>query len=193
MKIAFINGSPRPGETVSGYLLNALEKRLPNCEITHGWEEPCNIYVISFPLYVDGIPSQFLRELIAREQAMPPGARVYAIANNGFYEGAQNAAALSMLRNWTVRAGLVWGQGLGIGAGTSIPLGEAMGRGSASMKMLGRALDTLAANILSGAACADLFTHPKFPRAIYMRAGDISFRLQGKKNGLTRREMQQKL
>jgi len=33
----------------------------------------------------------------------------------------------------------------------------------------------------------------KFPRAPYMLGGNISFRLAGKKNGLSKRDMEQKL
>ena len=194
-KVAFINGSPRKSQSATAMLLQFLEQKLPGCEITHGWENTCGAYVIAFPLYVDGIPSNLLRELAAHEQGLPPGARVYAIVNNGFYEGTQNAAAIAMVRNWCARAGLVWGQGAGIGAGELLknmpaPALDFVGRGSA--KKLDRALNTLAGHILAGAGGEDIYVSPNFPRALYMRTGAASFRLEGKKNGLTKREMERR-
>ena len=192
MKIAFINGSPRKNSGISAKLLHALEERLPGCEIVRGWGEPCDVYLFAFPLYVDGIPSNLLRELAEHETGLPPGARVYALVNNGFYEGGQNATAIAMLRNWSARAGLSWKQGAGIGGG---PILESMslplGRGP--LKNLGMALDTLAANILSGQSGESVYTRPGLPRWGYMLGGDVSFRAAAKKNGLSRRDIKRRL
>ena len=183
---------------MSGYLLKCLEERLPGCGIVYGWEENCDAYVFAFPLYVDGIPSHLLGALMEHEKGMPIGARVYAMVNNGFYEGVQNAPAVSMLRNWCARAGLVWGQGLGIGAGEvlrQIPIPISNVFGYSSMKMLRRALDTLAGHILAGGGGEDIFTHPKFPllRALYIFGGNAAFHLQGKMNGLSKQKMKRRL
>jgi len=193
MKVAFINGSPRKGNTASGYLLERLEKKLPGCEIVPGWGEPCDAYVFAFPLYVDGIPSNLLRELVEHEQDMLPGARVYVLVNNGFYEGEQNAAAISMMRSWCARAGLLWGQALAVGGGgalllTTTPMGKLLGRGAVKKRNL--ALDILAGHILTGDGGEDIICSPNMPRALYMRGGDAGFRLEGKKNGLTKQEME---
>ena len=115
MRVAFINGSPRKSNSISLKLLRALEERLPGCEISRGWDTPGEAIVIAFPLYVDSLPSNLLRELEAHETGLPPGTPVYALANNGFYEGEQNAIAIAILRNWSLRAGLAWGQGAGLG------------------------------------------------------------------------------
>jgi len=187
MKVAFINGSPRRGSGVSARLLRALEERLPGCEVSCGWGEACGAYVFAFPLYVDGIPSNLLRELVAHERGLPPGARIYAIVNNGFYEGEQNAPALAILRNWSRRAGLAWGQGIGVGAG---PMLDSVPPDRGPMKALGRALDTLAANILAGAGGEDIYTRPGFPRALYKLGGTASFRAEAKKNGLSKRDVE---
>jgi len=215
VKIAFINGSPRKEAGISARLLRAMEERLPGCEIVRGWESPAPlreggasaevggvssapaVLLIAFPLYVDGVPSNLLRELIARERALPPGTRVYVLVNNGFYEGTQNAVAVSMLRNWCERAGLVWGQGVGVGAGEILKREALMSMANIfarrAVRKYNEALDTLAANILAEKGGEDIFTNPGIPRALYMRGGDLSFRANAKEHGLKRRDIRQKM
>jgi len=199
-RVAFINGSPRGDSGVSTKLLKLLEAKLPGIEIVHGWRAgtACDAFVFAFPLYVDGIPSNLLRELAAHENDMPPGARVYALVNNGFYEGTQNATAIAILRNWSARAGLAWGQGLGVGAGEILQQASLMAMAPfvarGSMKRFDRAMDTLAGHILAGDGGEDLYHTPDMPpRWGYMLGGDLSFRLAGKKNGLSKREMKRRL
>jgi hypothetical protein len=201
VNVAFINGSPRKTGGNTAKLLRLLEQRLPGCEISHGWDSlaplreggaPCGAIVIAFPLYVDGIPSGLLRELAAHERDMPPGARVYVLVNNGFYEGEQNAVAVSMLRHWCARAGLAWGQGAGVAgeilAHVSLSVAGVIGLGAKCC----RALDTLAGHILAGAGGEDRYAGPNFPRPLYMLCGNITFRLAGKKNGLSGKDMKRR-
>lgn len=78
---------------------------------------------LSFPLYVDGLPSHVVEFLTLAEeycQTHSRRLRLYAIANNGFIEGRQNRTALQMLEAWCVRAGAVWGGGIGIGGGAML-------------------------------------------------------------------------
>jgi multimeric flavodoxin WrbA len=142
MKIALINGSPKHEGSASGIILEALRCRLSgDCEFAAGHAAKdgvagvretvagCGAIVFAFPLYVDGIPSHLLRVLdsIQGEVAvLAPKAVVYAIANNGFYEGRQNALALEMMRHFCDASGLAWGQGMGAGGGgmmDSAPIG----------------------------------------------------------------------
>ncbi|MCL2298698.1 MAG: hypothetical protein FWC27_00950 [Firmicutes bacterium] len=197
MRVAFVNGSPRKEQGITARLLRVMEERLPGCEITRGWEEPCDALLIAFPLYVDGIPSNLLRELIAHEHSLKPGTRVYALVNNGFYEGEQNAGAISMLRNWCERAGLVWGQGIGVGAGEILKrepimaMATVVARGP--LKKYNAALNSLAGHILAGEGGEDIYTNPGMPRAMYIFGGNISFRAAAKKNGLSKREIKHRL
>jgi multimeric flavodoxin WrbA len=202
-KIAFINGSPKPARTmrfpgsISIHIIEALEAR------TSGVADcaTCNIalqergeiietmtgrdaLVFVFPLYVDGIPSHMLRFLSeAREDiaAAAPGATVYAVLNNGFYEGGQNAVAFEMMRSFTVRAGLKWGQGVGIGAG---PLTQAAPIGHGPARNLSGVMDTLAANIEAGSSAADRTAEPNFPRFLYTLAAHHQWRKAIRKNNL---------
>jgi hypothetical protein len=112
-----------------------------------------------------------------------PEARIYAVVNNGFFEGRQNAIAFEMMRNFAVCAGLKWGHGVGVGAGGMIQAAP-VGRGP--MNHLGKALDLLAGNIVNGQTADDYMFEPNFPRFLYKAIAHLGWRLQSRKNGLKR-------
>lgn len=201
MNIALINASPRRKESASKIVLQAMEKRLAGAEIT--WHDSasgdgsallcavqgCDAIIFAFPLYVDGIPANLLRQL---EEICPsiaqnaPQAKVYALVNNGFYDGCQNALALEMMQHFTEEAGLIWGQGIGIGSGGmmhSAPIG------SGPLTRLGKTLDALADTILQGHSAENITFDPNFPRFLYMQAAHMGWRSRAKKNGLKRSEL----
>jgi len=205
MKIALINGSPKQKDSTTGIILNALRERIGEaheCVLCAASKQSkqeimdvisgCKALVFAFPLYVDGIPSHLLRLLdetqhdIARSA---PGAMVYAIVHNGFYEGKQNITALEMMRNFCDRSGLAWGQGLGVGAGG---MAGAAPVGHGPMKNLGLALDKLTKNILSGKTEPDHIFEPNFPRFLYKAAAHMGWRMQAKKNGLKTNQLYDK-
>ena len=70
-KIALINGSPKYKDSASGCILDIYKKQLSNHEITEfnfrtkevkDIEKLCEnqIFVLAFPLYVDGVPAHVL-------------------------------------------------------------------------------------------------------------------------------------
>jgi multimeric flavodoxin WrbA len=197
MKIAIINGSPKNRGSISGLIARALKERLDGvaeCVVnnvaneTHGdilqTIRGSDAIVFIFPLYVDGIPSHLLRLLdgeCGKIAESAPGATVYAIVNNGFYEGWQNVTALSMMRNFAARAGLKWGRGVGVGAGPII-YSATIGRGP--LKKLGVALDALAKDIVERAAADDYTFEPHFPRFIYKIIAHHTWRRAARKNGV---------
>lgn len=78
---------------------------------------------ISFPLYVDGLPSHLAEFLSLAEEyckARSLRFRLYAIANNGFIEGQQNRTALRILESWCLHSGAIWSGGIGIGGGVML-------------------------------------------------------------------------
>ena len=78
---------------------------------------------LSFPLYVDGLPSHLVDFLMLAEEYCRSHScrfRLYALATNGFVEGKQNQTALRMLEAWCLRSGIAWGGGIGIGGGTML-------------------------------------------------------------------------
>ena len=156
MKGILINGSPKRRDSSSGALLDDLRSLLdPGTETavmtvtaTHPaassaytgmrWEPSpedvkqfsgSSFLVLSFPLYVDAVPSHLLSFLMELEwqqknnrllETEEPLA-VYAAVNCGFYEGKQAALALRIVESWCLRCGFEYKQGIGCGAGAMLP------------------------------------------------------------------------
>ncbi|MCL2416246.1 MAG: hypothetical protein FWD01_05455, partial [Defluviitaleaceae bacterium] len=145
--------------------------------------------VIIFPLYVDGIPSHLLRQLYEAKdelRGISPNIRIYAVANNGFYEGKQNALALNMIEHFCDAAGVKWGQGLGIGAGGMLKASQI---GVGPLKNVGVTLKTLAANINENISDDNLFTQPNFPKLLYKMGAHFHWKQAAKKNGVKRKAL----
>lgn len=208
MKIALINGSPKLKQSASNYILQDLKKLLdsenntiiechfskPQIETRH-FEEltDCDAIVFAFPLYVDGIPSHLLNDLVELEKFFSLNKEkdimVYSIVNSGFYEGHQNKIAIEMMENWCIKAGLKWGQGVGIGAGGMISALRNVPAGYGPRKNIDNALKQLACNILESASAENIFISPNFLRIAYKFAAESSFRKSIKANGLKVRDL----
>ena len=205
MKILMINGSPKISGSASGLLLDALRKRIGDghrCVVGSAMSQykqyvldsayRAGAIVFVFPLYVDGIPSLLLRMLEAVQHDIAtaaPGAVVYVVVNNGFYEGRQNAIALEMMRSFCRVAGLTWGQGLGIGGSGMTGHGP---EGKEPAKSVCHALDALAARIVKGETAADCFLGPHYPRFFYRLGGGMAMRSQARKYGVKGRALRAK-
>ena len=194
MKITFINGSPKKQGSASGNLINALCGRLsdmPEC-ITVGLAEQsaeaiidaiqnCDAIVFVFPLYVDGLPSGLVRFLDEYRSAIThaaPHAKIYAIANCGFYEARQNTIAITMMENFCASSDLTWGRGLGIGCG-GIPKDVSLNR--FPMKKIGRTLDEFAKSVNGLETAENSFAEPSIPRFLYVLLGNLSMKLEMRK------------
>ncbi|MCI1780011.1 MAG: NAD(P)H-dependent oxidoreductase [Bacteroidales bacterium] len=199
MNITFINGSPKAKAegSASHVILNDLRTFLPNQKINEIHlnkqevsEEQMQLLkssdaiVFSFPLYVDSVPSQLLSCLYEMEKslyALP--VRVFAISNNGFFEGVQNRYALEVIRNWAVRTKLFWGMGIGIGGGGMI-LGQNIPVGKGSKKDMGRAMEKLSDSILNNKSGEDILVNMNFPRFLYKMIADHGWKVKARRNGL---------
>ena len=95
MSIAIINGSPKKKKSATNILLEILKKNIPNesAETFYGLTdetkaalEKSDVWVLAFPVYVDGVPSNLLQ--IMRDvddlKIGNPNKKVFAIANCGF-------------------------------------------------------------------------------------------------------------
>ena len=210
MRIALINGSPKrknsASEVILGYLMDLLkqEHEVINIHLnspTPGIEElglvmGCDAAVWAFPLYVDGIPSHLipnllhLQELNAKEGATPT---IYALVNCGFYEGEQARVALQIMKNWASRAHFKWGQGYGLGAGGMFTSLKGVPLGVGPLKNLGKELNALVVNIRTLDSGIDSFVNPNFPRLAYKLAAESSWRKQIKANGLEVKDLGRKI
>lgn len=202
MKIALINGSPRMKDNASGTLLEDLRTlinsndEIISCElhkpqINEEQKEElysCDALVLAFPLYVDGIPSHLLSCLKSLQTYFnirpSKPIKVYTIINCGFYEGRQNEVAIEIVKNWTYKSGLLWGQGLGIGGGGMLASIKTIPIGHGPKKNLGKAFNELVPNIINGESGDTVYISPNFPRFLYMAGGNMGWRSQIKTNGL---------
>lgn len=207
MKVALINGSPKAKDSASGCILQEIRTLLPagSQSMEYSFRKPqldndeleqiaqSDTLIISFPLYVDGIPSPLVSCLYQMETFFKAGPEkkitVYSIANCGFYEGHQNSIALEMVKNWCEKSGLRWGQGVGIGGGGMVPMLAGVPAGKGPKKNLTKALEALAANLSEGASADNIYISPGFPRIAYKLAAEMGWRHQIKANGLKRKDL----
>lgn len=208
MKIALINGSPKGGTSNSGLLLDRLKPL-----ITEGNElslyrvnakrlkpeqyqelDEVDTIVLAFPLYFDAIPSHLLRMMIELEhyQTMNQGHKdlmVYALINNGFYEGQQCAIAADIVKNWCMRCGFRYGLTVGHGAGEMLGALKELPLGKGPLKNLGKAMEYISSAILTRSTGESLFTQPNFPRILWRLSGTFYFYNRAKQNGLRPKEL----
>lgn len=209
MEILTLCGSPRfgkgPGECTSLYLLQRLEALLgPDFQARTEAANPARNLdelaqalpaarrlVLAFPLYDDSIPTGLLETLAGLERRLSgrPGLGeipVYGLVNCGFFEAAHNELAVEMLEIWRKRLGFRPGRILAVGGGEMVRQAP-MGPGP--LASLSKKLEVLAQDIRSGAAGPALWAQPNFPRPLYRLAGNLGFRQQARKNGLSAREI----
>ena len=149
--------------------------------------------ILGMPLYVDGIPSAVLRLMEALQASrQDPGRRIYVVSNMGFYESRQLRNLLRMVRIWSEKCSYTYCGGLAIGAGEMLgTLVQRIPLCSGPMKHAGKALLLLSERIREGKALEeDLYIGPAFfPRFFYILAAHMNFRGEGKKNGLSARDL----
>lgn len=208
MKIALINGSPKLENSASSCLLKELKSFLEvddNLIYEYHFDSPqinseeivqlvqYNALVFAFPIYVDGIPSHLLNCLIQLEEffstAKTSHTILYSLVNCGFYEGHQAAIAIEMMKNWCEKAGLQWGQGVGIGAGGMLTAIKDVTIGHGPKKNLGIAFEKFTKNILNRPSGEDIFITLNFSRLLYKFVAEMGWRKAIKSNGLKRKDL----
>ena len=136
MKLLILNASPKKRGGASQFFSGILRLFLPGLvkktvplrsrkDFDHALSQlgSADAVCISFPLYVDGLPSHLAEFLSLAEEyckARSLRFRLYAIANNGFIEGQQNRTALRILESWCLHSGAIWSGGIGIGGGVML-------------------------------------------------------------------------
>ncbi|MGM9550676.1 MAG: hypothetical protein ACI3XA_00275 [Clostridia bacterium] len=203
MSTIMICGSPHGKGGNSTYLLEALNEKLGGvCEIYNAINFPESAenaflravekgdsIVFSFPLYADSLPAHFLLFLRRMEQLIKETAsesRIYVIVNNGFYDDFQNSIAIKIVWKWCEKCSLKKGRALAVGAGG---MTQAAPIGKGPMAKVGESLEKLSEDIQKNRSGDTIFVKPSFPRFMYKSMGNLSFTLEGKKNGLTRAHM----
>ncbi len=208
MNIIMLCGSPRSKKSNSAYIMNALSQKLKDsnkiirCFVTSPSAvdmiceniQHADALVITFPLYVDGIPSGLLdvmRRIEKNVSEKKLNCTLYAVVNCGFYEAKQTLTAYEILWNWSVKCGLRQGCFLGAGGGE---MSQAAPLGTGPSKNLGNAIEQLASDISKLKQCKDpCLTEPKFPRFLYKTAAHISFPIQALKNKVSLKDIKRKV
>lgn len=199
MRIALINGSPKVNSSTSGILLedikgyvgeNAEVIRLGFHSTTISQEvieelKKTDIWVFSYPLYVDGIPGHLLSCLVQLEEVRiyNPQIHVYGIVNCGFYEGIQAEYSLKILQNWCLKTGFIWSGGIGVGGGGVLKMMPQMKPGHGPKAPIDKALVELSNAILKKQVQDNVYVTVAFPRFLYKMGAQIGWRQMIKANG----------
>lgn len=205
MKLLLIEGSPKLRASASSILLDGLREHLRDAEIhtcavkgapvtgeVSAAFTAADAVVLAFPLYVDGIPSHFLRFLTETEDVLREAEHkpiVYALMNCGFYEGEQCAPALDMVQNWCLRAGVPFGGGLAVGAGGALTGLNAFAMGRGPKQTLGKELKVLAERICAGQCAAPVCISLDMAWEDYQAMGERGWRKALQKRGLQEKDL----
>lgn len=182
MRIAMINGSPKVKNSASGALLEDIkyyfskEEELVEVPL-HGTSvsednvdklNQAQAWIISCPLYVDGLPAHLLSCLVQlEEQFKNAGISLYGVVNCGFYEGIQAEFALKIMENWCKKTGNIWGGGVGVGGGGGLSMMPKMELGQGPNAPIDEALQKLAVRIQAREKQENNYVTIGFPRFLY--------------------------
>lgn len=198
--IALVNGSPKTVDSTSSRLIERVQQKL-GAEDTmifsaNQWGDDvfekltqCEKIVFVFPLYVDSLPSHFLRFLIDleeyRKKNATPQNMIYSVCHCGFYEGKQCRNALDIIGHFCHRAGMLWQGGIGLGGGLLVGQNP-----DDIVKDLLSVLHTLTEHISKGEKLSQyIFATPTIPRFFYILGGNLGFKQTAKKNGVSAKEI----
>lgn len=209
MKIALLNGSPKAKNSSTEILLADLKRCLSeqteivetalrsttNLEENVTELQTADAWVISCPLYVDGIPGHLLSCLAEFEKyhhkkynrengtSEQHNIHVYGIVNCGFYEGIQAETALEILENWCVKSGFIWSGGIGVGGGGALAMMNSPKPGTGPKAPVDKALQAMADKILKREIQPNCYVSVAFPRFLYKMAAQMGWRQLIRANG----------
>lgn len=144
--------------------------------------------VVSFPLYVDSLPSPLIRllELVAeRGSAAAKGSpRLAVIVQCGFPESHQCDTAVGICRIFAERTGMRWAGALAMGMGGSLERGfrKLPGGGRNVLRALEMASESLAKGGGIPGEATELIARPLMPRWMYTLFGNVGWRMRLRKN-----------
>lgn len=204
-------GSPRGinsnSESLGGYLLARLrDKGVPTLKnyihASMATEQgrllmlkaidDSDLVILSFPLYVDSIPSSVIAAMESIAAHRGEGdygkpKKLLAIVQCGFPEARHNETALSIVRRFAKESGMEWAGGLSLGGGMAIgqrPL-EDVGR---LARRLRKSLDLTAAALSRGevapSEAIELMAKKQMPVWLYLFFATRMWKRTAKENGV---------
>ncbi len=193
-KILILNGSPRAPRSNSKEYARLVAQQcsmeteygditkknhLELCQKLEGFTD----VLFVFPLYADGIPVTLLNFLKTLEENPPQKKPTLSVLINcGFLEPEQNDVAVEMVRLFAKQAGYLFGSALEIGSGEAI-------LSTPFRFLVERKLKKLAKAIAQGKPCSMKVTMP-LPKRLFLKASSAYWEEYGKKNGITRAQME---
>lgn len=205
-KALLLIGSPKyknsTSESLGNYLLQNLHEKGYICDKLHiltvfknDIEEllskvnDTDLLIISFPLYVDSLPSPLIRalELIGenrREKRNTKKQRLIAIANNGFPESFHNYTALNICKNFADKAGFQWLGGFAVGSGAAIngrPIEQLGGMTRNKVAALDMAVEAIAKDSSIPPIAFELMSSKLIPTPLYTFIANQGWKVQSKK------------
>jgi multimeric flavodoxin WrbA len=212
MRIVIINGSQKSGESNTGIILNELNRHIKNDHeiinyvlgtknfLPEIYKEiiTSDVIVLAFPLYIDSIPSNVLKMLIelgdyARKENVKDIV-IYAIINNGFYEGKQTHIAFEIIQNWCKCTGVKFGGGIGQGAGEMIGATKNTPISKGPFNNLGRELKLLVEKMKLKETFEIKYLSPYFPRFLWRFMAKHTFwHLLAHKNKLKKKDITKRI
>lgn len=192
-------------QSESDIIISEFTWNKPSCSIKD-FEDicKCNTIVFSFPLYVDSAPSHLLKILVDFEHYIDEikksndmnqlkDINVYAVVNNGFFEGKQNCLAIETIGHWCKRLGFNMAGGIGIGGGGMLLAIKNVPCGSGPKKTIGIELKKLSNSIKSRQNYGISFIEPNFPAFLYKFMAETQWRKSVKANGLKAKDLGRRL
>ena len=146
--------------------------------------------ILTFPLYVDSLPSHLV-DLLEAIKGKVYGLAVYAVVNCGFFEPEKNLVVIEILKNFCREAGLKWGRALAFGGGGMVVSSSRLN--FPPLSGLGRELEDLAADALAGAEGPDRLASPNVPKWLYKTGAHLLWRWKAFRNGLKGKDLYRRL
>jgi len=211
MKISMINGSQKTGGSNSGVILERLNDLIKEKHEVKIYDSGSKLFtneifeeiisgemiVLAFPLYIYSIPSNTLRILIELENIVKlkqiRNLVIYTIINCGFYEGKQNYTAFEIIKNWCGHSGVIFGGGIGQGAGEMLGLLKNIPLNKSPFANLGKTLEKMTEQMEKKKPFEITYLNPNFPRFLWRIMATRNWNALAKKNGLKKKDIVKRL
>jgi hypothetical protein len=202
-----INGSQKTGGSNSGIILERLDSVIKEKHKTETYKPGAGsfsdetfkkivsgeVIVLAFPLYIYSVPSRTLETLMKLEDAVKRERAnniiMYTVINCGFYEGRQCDTAFRIIENWCARAGVVFGGGIGQGAGEMLGQIKNVPLDKGPFANLARALQNMADKMELKEKIGIAYLSPYFPRFLWKLMATRSWNQKARDDGLSKKEM----
>ena len=148
-----------------------------------------DLLIISFPLYVDSLPSSLIKaiELIGvnrREKKNETNQSLVAIVNSGFPEAFQSDTALRICESFSKKANFKWLGGLAMGCGPTIngrPIEAFGGMTKKIVTALDMATEAIINDEIISSEAIEIMANKMFPTWLYTLVASQTWKGQAKR------------